>query len=183
MRSARAMHPWWMLVVAMLAMISLASGATAQPVRKPQFELEGLVKLDGDDSYALLKEPEITGGVSVLVRQGESIGSYRLVAVEDDRVLLESPDREIMTVMLGGAPGSPGAVVSEPPLASQPEASLAPPAAPAPPSTPVPVADTDAAPLGPGMTAEQSVDAALKGTQGGKVLDMIKKALGLRTHP
>jgi hypothetical protein len=144
MSNALAVRPRWMLSVAMLAVTFLTTGAAAQSARKPLFELDGLVKRDGDDSYALLKEPEITAGASVLVRQGESVGRYRLVAVEEDRVLLQSPDQEVIVVKLGGAPGSPAA---------------------------------------PSMTAEQSVDAALKGTRGGKALDMIKKALGLGAHP
>jgi hypothetical protein len=93
---------------------------TPGPARQPAFELVGVTKLDGERSAALLREPVLTEGAPVFVRQGQSIGPYRLVAVEDDRVRLESANGAI-TVRLGGSKDTDS--VPEPPD-SVPEPSM-----------------------------------------------------------
>jgi hypothetical protein len=149
--------------------------AAPQPVREPAFELAGIVKLEGDASLALLQEPELTMGRPLLVRQGQSIGAYRLVAVEADRVRLESATG-VVTVLFGGSMGGPDAVALVPPPKPEAEARPAPEAAADPP--PNPAAAELHAPES-ASTAEESVEAAMKGTRGGKVLDMLKNAFGL----
>lgn len=153
-----------------------ASRPARRPVREPAFELVGVVKLDGSPSFALLQEPELTMGSPVLIQQGQSIGDYRLVAVEDDWVRLESATGSV-TVMLGGSSGRADTVTPVLPKVepaarqapSQPEA-LPPPRAEEP---------QDGRAAGPVPTAEESVRAALKGTRGEKVLNTMKNALGL----
>ena len=173
----------WTLSVLAVLLASPLLGAASEPVREPAFELAGLAKLEGDASFALLQEPELTNGVPVLVRQGQFIGSYRLVAVEDDRVLLESANG-VITVLLGGSKASSGAtaVVAPRPMPA-PEARPAPSVTAEAPPNPVAAVPQDAPSPESTMTAEESVDAALKGTPGGKVLDMLKKAFGLGDKP
>jgi hypothetical protein len=150
--------------------------AAPTPAREPVFELVGVVNLEGDASFALLQEPELTMGRPLLIRQGQSIGVYRLVAVEDDRVRLESPTG-MVTVLLGGSSSSPDTVVLVPPK-PEPEARQAPrPSSEPSPKPAVEAQDTGAA--RPMPTAEESVQAALNGTRGEKVLKMLKNALGL----
>ena len=147
-----------------------------QPAREPAFELVGVVKREGDASFALLQEPELMPGKPVLIRQGQSIGAYRLVAVERDRVRLDSA-AGVITVLLGGSRGSSGAVALVPPPA--PVAGQAPNVlAELPPHPSAPEPQGGVSPESR-ATAEDSVAAALKGTQGEKVLNMFKNAFGL----
>jgi hypothetical protein len=154
-----------------------ASRPAGRPVREPAFELVGVVKLDGSPSFALLQEPELTMGSPVLIQQGQSIGDYRLVAVEDDWVRLDSATGSV-TVMLGGSSGRADTVTPVLPklepaarqAPSQPDEALPPPRTEEP---------QDARAAGPVPTAEESVRAALKGTRGEKVLNTLKNALGL----
>lgn len=149
-----------------------------QPGREPAFELAGVVKQEGDASFALLQEPELTMGRPILIRQGQSIGGYRLVAVEEDRVRLESSTGAV-TVLLGGSRGSPGAVALVPPPKPEPEASQAPSVAAEPPPNPAVAEPPVAVSAQSAATAEESVEAALKGTRGEKVMNMLKNAFGL----
>lgn len=160
----------------------VATQAAPRPVREPAFELVGVVKLEGDASSALLQEPELTMGRPVLIRKGQSIGAYRLVAVEDDRVRLESATG-VVTVRLGGSRGSSGAEALVPSPKPEPEArqALSVPADP-PPNPAAAEPQGDVSP-GSAATAEESVEAALKGTRGEKVLNMLKNAFGLGAKP
>ena len=182
MRFEPAMRSRWTLPVVAVLLASPLLGVASEPVREPAFELAGLAKLEGDASFALLQEPELTNGVPVLVRQGQFIGPYRLVAVEDDRVLLESAN-EVITVFLGGSKDSSGAVAVVPPPKPQPEARPAPTVPAEPPPNPVAAVPQDAPSPEPTITAEESVEAALKGTPGGKLLDILKNAFGLGAKP
>ncbi len=155
--------------------------APPAPVRKPAFELAGLAKLEGDASFALLQEPELTNGAPVFVRQGQSIGPYRLVAVEEDRVLLESATGVITVHLAGSKDTGPVAVV--PPPKPAPQVPQAPSVSAEPTTNPVAAVSDGPVSPEPTMTAEESVAAALKGTRGEKVLDMLKNALGLGANP
>ena len=178
MRLESARRPCRIALIVGVLLAIPALGAEAEPVRKPQFELVGVVKREGDASLALLKEPQLTAGAEVLLRVGQSIGDYRLIAVEEDRVSLESPTG-VITVTLAGTKDSSSSTAAAPLPKPQPEARPAPsaPAEPAP--NPVAAAPQDAVRPEPTMSAEESVDAALKGTPGGKLLEVLKNAFGL----
>jgi hypothetical protein len=73
MRLGLAKRPRWILPVVAVLVASPLLGAAAQPgapVREPAFELVGVVKQEGDASFALLQEPELTMGKFVLLRRG-----------------------------------------------------------------------------------------------------------------
>jgi hypothetical protein len=171
MRLETAKRPRWILPIVAVLLASPLVGAASE-LRQPAFELAGLAKLEGDRSFALLKEPELTGGAPVLVRQGQSIGPYRLIAVEDDRVLLESPTGRV-TVHLGSKGGS-GAAAGSPP--SKPAVGQAPSAPAAPTSDPFRALFEGRRSPDATVTAEESA-AALTGTQDGTALDVLKNAL------
>jgi hypothetical protein len=177
MRLGLAKRPRWILPVVAVLVASPLLGAAAQPgapVREPAFELVGVVEQEGDASFALLQEPELTMGKPVLIRKGQSIGAYRLVAIEDGRVRLESATG-VVTVLLGGSGGSSGAGALIPP--PEPEARQARSVPTEPQSDPA-AAEAQGA-VSPAATAEESVEAALKGTPGEKVMNIFKKAFGL----
>ena len=166
----------WVLPLLAASLASPQPGF-AEPVREPAFELAGVAKGDGDESFAVLKEPELTKGASVVVRRGQVIGDYQLVAVEDDRVVLQSEHR-VITVHLGGAKSSPGTETPSAPAKPAPDASsVQGPAAP----TSVPPALRNALNPNSTTTAEESVEAALKRAEGEKALNMLKNAFGSGT--
>lgn len=102
-----------------LLLIGGTSSVTAQTVTPtPQFSLTGVVILERGLEMAMLVEPTLTQGNPLMVKKGDSIGPYRLVSVQPDRVVLQSGAQEI-TVALGGTPVqakpvSTGAVVPPP---------------------------------------------------------------------
>lgn len=149
----------------------VAAQAAPGPVREPAFELVGVVKQEGDASFALLQEPELTMGKPVLIRTGQSIGAYRLVAIEDGRVRLESATG-VVTVLLGGSRGSAGAEALVPP--AEPEARQARSVPTEPPSDPAAAGPQGAV----AATAAESVEAALRGTPGEKVMNLFKNMFG-----
>lgn len=142
-----------------------SAAGNAPAAKSPAFELVGVVKRDGGSSLALLQEPELTKGAPVLVRQGQSIGDYRLVEIEEDRVVLESAAGKL-TVHMGGTKG---------PVTASP--------APKPAPAKEPATAEAGPPPSPTMTAEESIEAEMKGTPGGKVMDIFKKAFGIGAQP
>ena len=156
----------------------VATQAGPRLVREPAFELAGVVKLESGASFAVLQEPELTMGRPVLLRQGQSIGAYQLVAIEADRVRLESATG-VLTGLLGGSRGSAGAEALVPPPKPEPEARQARSAPAEPPPNPAAAEPQVAVSPESAMTAEESVEAALKGTRGGRILNILKKAFGV----
>ncbi len=170
-----------MLPMVFVLLATPAPGTAAEPARTPQFERAGVVKSDGA-SFALLKEPQLTGGQPVLLRQGQSIGEYRLLAVEEDRVLLES-STGVITVPPAGSKSGPDAVAVVPARKPNAEARPAPSGGAEAPANTAADALQKAVSGESTMTAEESANAALKGTPGGKVLDILRDAFGLGTKP
>jgi len=154
----------------------VATQAGPRLVREPAFELAGVVKLESGASFAVLQEPELTMGRPVLLRQGQSIGAYQLVAIEADRVRLESATG-VVTVLLGGSRGSSGAEALVPPPKPEPEARQAR-SVPAEPPPNLASAEPQGAGPESTMTAEESVAAALKGTRGERIINILKNAFG-----
>ena len=92
------------------------------PPPPPKFELDGVVKVEGESGMALLQEPQFTQGKSRVVTLGESVGPYKLVQIETDRVRLES-EHHTVVVLLNDPAKSPKAVtagsIRQPPLRRQ----------------------------------------------------------------
>ena len=181
MKLELAKRPRFLLpIIAVLlasALVGAASGEEARrprvgedrntapaPAEGPAFELAGLAKLDGDASFALLQEPELTMGAPVLVRLGQSIGPYRLVAVEEDRVMLEG-STGLVTVLLGSK-GNAGPPAGAPPTRSEPHAVVGAPSSPA-----------------SAVTGEEPVGGPVKGSEAERLLNTLKKAFGGGTRP
>ncbi len=113
------------------------------PPPPPRFSLSGVI-LDGDTAMALVQEPQLTSNRIRLVNLGEQVGTYRVVEILGDRVVMEGEAGRV-TVLLGEPsklramyPASsppeaavPAAVEGQPPAASLP-ASPTPAASPAP---------------------------------------------------
>lgn len=106
-RQRRAWQGW---VLGMAMALGLAGAgqdiASAQVNTEPAFVLSGVVIDARGSARALLEEPQLTGGRSVLLRVGDMIGPYRVVSIEPDHAVLERPGTSIVRVRLSGSPGS-----------------------------------------------------------------------------
>ena len=75
----------------------------------PNFILSGVVFVEGGNGgRAWLQEPTLTQNEVVPLRPGESIGPYRLTAIQEDRVELQGPAGKVVVFLAGaGAPAAP----------------------------------------------------------------------------
>jgi hypothetical protein len=90
-----------------------AVGAFAQSAA-PRFVLTGVVFVEGGTGgRAWLQEPTLTQNQVVTVRQGDSIGDYRLASIFEDRVVLDGPGGKV-TVPLAGVSGPAAAGAAKP---------------------------------------------------------------------
>ena len=154
----------------------------AQPLPPPpRFELSGVVKVEGESSLALLQEPRLTNGNPTVLNLGDSLGGYKLVAIEHDRVRLES-ETGTVTVLLYDPTKTrkPGVAASlrarelptpqpgVPPTAARVQA----PAVQAPPAPEQPAASAEAAP------AEQNTEPNEAAKEGSPILKVLEKGFG-----
>ena len=97
-----------------IVLTGVAGVADAQSVAPagPRFTLSGVVVVEGG-GRAWLQEPSLTKNQIVAVRPGESIGSYRLTKILDDRIELAGPDGTFV-VLLAGAQGPATVAVPAP---------------------------------------------------------------------
>ena len=72
------------------------------PGAGPDFILSGVVIVSDEDQRALLAEAALTEGHPRMLRKGEQIGSFSLVRVLPDRVVLRSGDQELMVPLARG---------------------------------------------------------------------------------
>ena len=124
-----------MLVALLGAAAGNAYGQTAgQPVAE-RFVLSGVVVFDGGGGVAWLHEPTLTQSRVIALRPGESIGSYRLEKILDDRVELKGPGGTVLVPLYSGAPAAvasaAGSGSARPGPAPSPNAPAAPGAEPA----------------------------------------------------
>ncbi len=78
---------------------AVAQPAPPPPPPPPKFELDGVVKVEGEKGMALLQEPQLTQGKSRIVTLGETVGPYTLVQIEPDRVRLESEHHTVVVLL------------------------------------------------------------------------------------
>lgn len=83
------------------------------PPPPPKFSLSGVI-LDGDTAMALVKEPQLTSNGIRLVTLGEEVGTYRLVEILGDRVVMEGAAGRL-TVLLADPSKSRGVQVASTP--------------------------------------------------------------------
>jgi hypothetical protein len=143
-----------------------ASAADA-PASPPRFEVSGIMLNDDGTAWALVSEPQLTGGAVRRVEPGALIGPYRLVEVGRDHVVLQRDSEAPLRVRFGwraggggdtGAPRGPQQAAGSPP--SPRAAGAAPPQAAAPPQ--------EAPPAGPGgrTDVEAAPERAASGSRG-----------------
>ena len=111
MKRRRRGRAWQGRVLGMAVALGLGAGAadiaSAQVNTEPKFVLSGVV-IDGrGTARALLEEPQLTGGKSVMLRAGDMIGGYRLASVAEDHAVLHGPGGSVIRILLGGTPGAP----------------------------------------------------------------------------
>ena len=153
----------------------------AQPVPPPppppKFELAGIVKVEGETSMALLQEPQLTQGKPVVLNLGDSLGGYKLVGIEDDRVRLESEIHKV-TVLLHDPTKTPKTAAAARQLATpQPVARptatrLRAPALQAPPAPEQPAASAESPPVDQDMEPNEAAK------QENPIVNVFEKAFG-----
>jgi len=94
----------------LLALLGAAAGnvygqGVAQPAAE-QFVLSGVLVFDGGGGLAWLQEPGLTQNRVIALRPGESIGSYRLERILDDRVELRGPGGTVLVPLYSAAPAA-----------------------------------------------------------------------------
>jgi len=119
------------VAVALGMSIGVVGSASAQNADL-RFVLSGIVINAQGDARAILEEPQLTGGRSVLLKTGDVIGSYRVSSIGTDHAVLEGPGGPLRIPLSGiASPAGPTVVRApepqKPPLAA---AQQAPPATP-----------------------------------------------------
>jgi hypothetical protein len=112
-----------MVAVAVSAALWLFEGSVAAQ-DQPRFTVSGVVINDGA-SVAWLGEPSYTKNRLQRVREGDSVGPYKVVAIREDRVELVGPTGPVVVRLTASAPDMPatpavGAVAPAPTSPSSP---------------------------------------------------------------
>jgi hypothetical protein len=105
------------LTAVALAVLIMAGGLPSKAfATDPNFVLTGVVFVEGGNGgRAWLQEPTLTQNQVVPLRPGESIGPYRLTAIQEDRVELQGPAGKVVVFLAGaGAPATPVADTAAP---------------------------------------------------------------------
>ena len=90
--------------------------AADPPASMPRFEVSGIMLQEDGKAWALIAEPQWTGGAVRLVTPGAMIGPYRLVEVQRDHVILQSSSEAPLRVPFSWRGGGGGtAVAAQPP--------------------------------------------------------------------
>jgi hypothetical protein len=98
----------WVMFVTATVGVAAAQGP-------PQFTLTGVVVVEGG-GRAWLQEPQLTQNQPIAMRPGETIGSYRLTKILEDRVELVGPGGPISVLLAGvSGPAAPAAMAPPPP--------------------------------------------------------------------
>jgi hypothetical protein len=118
----------------LLALLGAAAGnAYGQGVGQAapeQFVLSGVVVFDGGGGLAWLQEPTLTQNRVIALRPGESIGSYRLEKIRDDRVELAGPGGTVLVPLYSTAPAAVASAAAPGPARPSPAPARSGPAAP-----------------------------------------------------
>jgi len=119
------------VAIALGMSIGVVGGVCAQN-GDPRFVLSGIVINAQGDARAILEEPQLTGGRSVLLKTGDMIGSYRVSSIGTDHAVLQGPGGPLRIPLSGiAAPAGPTvARAPEPPKSPGAAAQQAPPATP-----------------------------------------------------
>lgn len=124
--------------------------AADPPASMPRFEVSGIMLQEDGKAWALIAEPQWTGGAVRLVTPGSMIGPYRLVEVQRDHVILQSSSETTLRVPFSWRGGGGGtAVAAQPPAdraaatRTQTRPTPTPSALPVPRPRPAPVAESD----------------------------------------
>jgi hypothetical protein len=119
------------------------------PAPPPRFEVSGIMLNDDGTAWALISEPQLTGGAVRRLGPGAQLGPYRLVEVGRDHVVMQRGSEPPLRVRFGWRAGgggdpsgsrAPQQAAAPPPTRAAPAAGpaaatpAAPPAAPAPPA-------------------------------------------------
>jgi hypothetical protein len=75
---------------------------------EPRFVLSGIVINAHGDARAILEEPQLTGGRSVLLKTGDMLGAYRVSSIGTDHAVLQGPSGTVRILLSGiSAPAGP----------------------------------------------------------------------------
>lgn len=141
---------------AILALCTAWSGvvrpalAADPPASLPRFEVSGIMLQEDGRAWALIAEPQWTGGTARVFSPGAMIGPYRLVEIQRDHVVLQSaagPPLKIPFSWRGG-----DTATAQIPAGARPPSRTAPPA--------VPPAPRAAAPARTDEEASRATDGA-----------------------
>jgi hypothetical protein len=115
-RKQRRKRQGWILGVAMALGVGAGVGdiASAQVNTEHRFVLSGIVIDARGTARALLEEPQLTGGRSVMLRIGDTIGPYRVASIATDHAVLQGPGGAVVRLPLSGVGGP---AVAQPPVA------------------------------------------------------------------
>lgn len=157
--------------------------AADPPASPPRFEVSGILLQDDGKSWALIAEPQWTGGTVRLFSPGAMIGPYRLVEVQRDHVVLglssEAPFR-VPYSWRGSGGGTAVATQTPPDRAAASRIQAQPPGVPAT-SVPQPVAPARSEPSAtpPAQTDRESGRAQGDNIQGGSASVAAEASPGL----
>src|SRR5262249_61493760 len=91
----------------------------------PRFVLSGIVINAHGDARAILEEPQLTGGRSVLLKTGDTLGAYRVSSIGTDHAVLQGPGGELR-ILLSGISAPTGPTVARAPQTQQSPLAAAP---------------------------------------------------------
>jgi len=86
--------------------------AADPPASMPRFEVSGIMLQEDGKAWALVAEPQWTGGAVRLVTPGAMIGPYRLVEVQRDHVILQSSSEAPLRIPFSWRVGGGGSAVA-----------------------------------------------------------------------
>ena len=147
----------------------------APPPSMPRFEVSGILLQEGGKAWALIAEPQWTGGTARPFSPGAMIGPYRLVEVKRDYVVLqlasETPLRVPYSWRSGGGADT-GSPRSQQDRAMAGRATGLPRSAPGSPAADVPppqgtVSATDPSAASPAAPTDQRAQGSESGAEGG----------------
>lgn len=113
------MRQWWSYgralrgpIFGAAMVLSLGTGAGndafAQAAGEPRFVLSGIVIDWRGSARILLEEAQLTGGRSVLLRVGDTLGSYSVASIGTDHAVLQGPGGTYRIPLSGiAAPATP----------------------------------------------------------------------------
>jgi hypothetical protein len=108
----------------LMTVVGMAGVVDAQTEK---FVLTGVVYVEGGRGVAWIQEPTFTNNKIVTLRQGDSIGPYRLTKILEDQIELEGPGGKVAVPLAGSGGAISVAAVPAPPGPADPTSHELPP--------------------------------------------------------